>query len=159
MDLASLLGQLRRSFKEDLRKTALKLNLQSEVAAKTIPADRPLSEQESAIARWLLLHSDPPASSFIPQLEVARVTGLCGCGCPTVDLSVPEGTARAEPRDNPIGDASGEVDGKMVGVMLLQRSGYLTCLEIYDLSDMEHPYGLPSLDSLRSFEPASKSQP
>ena len=67
---------------------------------------------------------------------------------------MPEGTAKAEPRDNPIGDAIGEVSGKMVGVMLLQRDGYLKCLEIYDLSDIEHPYGLPDLSSLRPFDAA-----
>ncbi len=40
----------------------------------------------------------------------------------------------------------------MVGIMLLQRGGYLKCLEIYDFSDIEHPYGLPDLNSLRPFE-------
>jgi hypothetical protein len=158
MDLASLLSQLRRSFKVEQNETTLKLNLESDVAAGTIPVDRPLSEQELAIGRWLLMHSDPPVSSFIPQLDVARVTGHCGCGCPTVHLSIPQGTERAEPRDNPIGEAIGEVDGKMVGVMLLQRDGHLTCLEIYDLSEIEHPYGLPSLDSLRPFEAQSGSR-
>jgi hypothetical protein len=43
------------------------------------------------------------------------------------------------------------VNGKMVGVMLLQSQGYLTCLEVYDLSDIEHPYGLPDLSSLKPF--------
>jgi hypothetical protein len=152
MSLASLLSQLRHSFKVEPDETVLKLNLKSEAAkvgAKTISADRPLSEQEAAIARWLLLHSDPSASSFIPQLDVVRVTGRCGCGCPTVDLRVSDVTKRAVPQDNPIGEAIGEVDGKMVGVMLLQRDGYLTCLEIYDLSEIVRPYGLPRLDSLR----------
>jgi hypothetical protein len=50
-----------------------------------------------------------------------------------------------------IEDAVGEVNGKMVGVMLLQSQGYLTCLEVYDLSDIEHPYGLPNLRTLRAF--------
>ncbi len=39
----------------------------------------------------------------------------------------------------------------MVGVMMLQRGGYLTCLEVYDLSDIERPYGLPNFSSLRPF--------
>jgi hypothetical protein len=160
MSLASFLSQLRRSFKVGPYETALKLNLESEVvgtAAKTIAVDRPLSDQEYAIARWLLLHADPPASAFLPQLDVARVSGHCGCGCPTADLKLPEGTPRAEPRDNPVGDATGEVDGKMVGVMLLQSDGYLRCLEIYDLSDIEHPYGLPDLSSLRPWDVATPS--
>jgi hypothetical protein len=60
-------------------------------------------------------------------------------------------TPRAEPRDDPVGDAIGEVNGKMVGLMLLQSQGYLTCLEVYDLSDIERPYCLADLRSLKPF--------
>ena len=45
--------------------------------------------------------------------------------CPTVDLRVAEGIDPAPSMDNPIGDALGEVNDKTVGVMLLQRGGYL----------------------------------
>jgi hypothetical protein len=120
--------------------------------AKTLPHDRDLTSDERAIAEWLLLNADPPANAFLHQLDSARVTGPCGCGCPTVYLLIGPDTPRAEPRDNPaVGNALGEVNGKMVGVMLLQRQGYLTCLEVYDLSDIEHPYGLPDLSSLKPF--------
>jgi hypothetical protein len=162
MSLASLLSQLRRSFTVDADEPMSKVNPESaltEVSVKTIPVNRPLSGQEHAIAKWLLLHATPPASDFLAQLDVARVSGHCGCGCPTADLTLPEGTPRAEPRDNPIGDAVAEVNGKMVGVMLLQRDGYLTCLEIYDLSDIEHPYGLPELRSFRPWDAAAPSDP
>jgi hypothetical protein len=155
MSLASLLSQLRRSFTVNTDASILKLKsltVPAEAAAETIVVDRPLTEQEYAIAEWLLLHSTPPAIDFLPQLAVARVSGHCGCGCPTADLKVPEDAPKAVVRDNPIGDAIGEVNGQMVGIMLLQRGGYLKCLEIYDLSDIEHPYGLPDLNSLRPFE-------
>lgn len=81
------------------------------------------------------------------------MTGRCACGCPTVDLRVAEGIPAAQVQDNPIGDALGAVDGKTVGVMLLQSGGYLTCLEVYDLNDGEipRPFGLPDLKSLRPF--------
>jgi hypothetical protein len=72
-----------------------------------------------------------------------------------VDLRVAEGIPAAQPHDNPIGDALGEVDGNTVGVMLLQNGGFLTCLEVYDLSEIPHPYGLPNLKSLRPFEAGS----
>jgi hypothetical protein len=157
MDNESLLTHLWGSFKSNVEQTLVKLNLRNEAAATTIPMDRPLSEAEYAIAKWALLHADPPATSFVPQLDVARVIGGCSCGCPTVDFKIPEGTPREEPRDNPVGDAIGEVNGMMVGVMVMQTAGYLTCLEIYDLSDIEHPYGLPSLESLRPFEAAPKT--
>jgi hypothetical protein len=125
MGLASLLSQLRRSFTVDTDVSTSKVKSvrdPAEAAAETIIVDRPLTEQEYAIAKWLLLHSTPPATDFLPQLDVARVSGHCGCGCPTSDLKVPEDTPKAEVRDNPIGDAIGEVNGKMVGIMLLQRA-------------------------------------
>jgi hypothetical protein len=123
-----------------------------EEPAQTIPLERPISSEERAIAEWLLRHSKPPALSFLPQLDGARVTGQCSCGCPTVDLRVAEGTPQAQPKKNPIGKGLGEVNGNMVGVMLLQNCGYFSCLEVYDLSDIPHPYGLPELKSLRPFE-------
>ena len=124
----------------------------NEERAGTISLDRPISSEERAIAEWLLLHSIPTALSFLPQLEGARVIGQCNCGCPTVDLRVADGTRPAQPQDNLVGEATGEVNGKMVGVMLRQSGGHLACLEIYDLSDVEHPYGLPELKSLRPWE-------
>jgi len=131
---------------------ASKPALTNEERAGTIPLDRPLSSEERAIAEWLLLHSTPPAISFLPQLEGAHVTGQCSCGCATVDLRIAEGIPPAQPQDNPIGDASGEVNGNMVGVMLLQHDGYLACLGVYDLGDIPRPYGLPDLKSLRPLE-------
>jgi hypothetical protein len=121
------------------------------IPAITIVVDRPLSKKEYEIAEWLLLNAKPPATAFLPQLKGARVTGHCSCGCPTADLTISENIPKAEPRENPIGDALGDVDGKMVGVMLLQRDGYLKCLEIYDLDEIERPYRLPDLSSLRPF--------
>lgn len=162
MSLASLFSKLRRSFTVDSNASRAKVGSErdlSGVAARTITIDRPLTEQEYAISKWLLLNATPPATAFLPQLDVARVTGHCSCGCPTADLTLPEGTSKAEPRDNPIGDAVGEVNGKMVGVMLLQRDGYLRCLEVYDLSDIEHPYGLPDFSSLRPFAAGISSTP
>ncbi len=152
MDLQLLLSQLRRSFKvkpEDSLPGPLPKDGER---ATTIPLDRPLTEEERSIAEWLLVHAIPPALDFLPQLAIARVKGQCSCGCPTVDLRVPEETERAEQHDNPIGDVVGEVNGYTVGVMLLQRGGHLTCLEVYDLSDIERPYGLPDINSLRLFE-------
>jgi hypothetical protein len=134
---------------------ALRSAVKNEEPASTISLDRPISGEERAIAEWLLIHSKPSAIPFLPQLDGARVTGLCSCGCPTVDLRVVEGISPAQTQDNLVGDALGEVNGNMVGVMLLQSGGYLTCLEIYDLSDIPHPYGLPDLKSLRPLEAGS----
>jgi hypothetical protein len=137
------------------RLRALKSAIKNEAPARTIPLDRPISPEERAIAEWILHHSKPAAISFLPQLDGARVTGQCSCGCPAVDLRVAEGTSSAQTQDNPGGEALAEVNGAMVGVMLLQRDGYIVCLEVYDLSDIHHPYGLPEVKSLRPFEARS----
>ncbi len=153
MSLRSLLSQVRQSFAAQPASDPLAVSKGDE-RASTIPLDRPLSAHERVIAEWLLNNASNTARAFLPQLDHARVVGRCSCGCPTVDLKVAEGTPPAIPQDNPIGDAVGEVDGNMVGVMMFQRGGYLTCLEVYDLSDIEHPYPLPDPASLRRFEVA-----
>jgi hypothetical protein len=110
--------------------------LKDQKPAETIPLDRAISSDERTIAEWLLLHSDPSALSFLSQLDNIRVIGQCSCGCPTVDLRVSEGTLPADFAKRAIGDALGEVNGNTVGVMLLQSDGHLTCLEVYDLTDI-----------------------
>jgi hypothetical protein len=118
---------------------------------RTISQDRPLSAEERAIAEHLLRHAAPPeAIPFITQLNHARVTGRCPCGCPTIDLSVPQELRVDDPPPNrPLADASGRVNGKLVGIMLFQSGGLLTLLETYRLEDFsDNPFGLPSLDSI-----------
>jgi hypothetical protein len=114
------------------------------------PLNRGLSEDEKALAEWLLRHASPPALSYIPQLELARVVGKSDCGCPTIDIRLPKGTVPAEPRDNPVGDAFGTVNGESVGIMLIQHGGLIVCFEVYPLDDIRHPFGLPELHSLQS---------
>ena len=149
MSLADEFAKLRRSFRVDpVPREPGRIPPRGDQRATTIPLDRPLTPEERAIGEWVLRNADPPALDFLPQLEVARVTGQCSCGCPTIDLRMPEGTPPVEPRNNPIGNATGYVGVDMVGVMFLQRGGYLKCLEVYDLSDIQRPYGLPRFESL-----------
>jgi hypothetical protein len=113
--------------------------------------DRPLTPEERAIAERLLRCAAPEeALAFIPQLDQARVTGRCSCGCPTVDLTVPPELRVADPPPGrPLADATGRVNGKLVGVMLFQSGGLLSLLETYRLEDFsDDPFGLPSIDSI-----------
>ena len=123
--------------------------------AKTMVLEgRPLTEKEQAVAQWLLLYGSNPEPAFLTQLREARVTGRCECGCPSVNLQVAEDTQPLLGRTNPVGNSVGDVNGNQVGVMLLQREGFLVYLEAYDLSDIEHPYDLPEVTSLRPFSTA-----
>lgn len=119
--------------------------------ATTLSEDRPLSAEERAIAERLLRDAAPlQALAFLPQLDHARVTGRCSCGCPTVDLTVPQEFRVADPPPNrPLADAVGRVNGNLVGVMLFQSGGLLSLLEVYRLEDVsDDPFGLPAVGTI-----------
>jgi len=121
--------------------------------ATTLDEDRTLSAAEKALAERLLRDFAPRAAvAFIPQLDHARVTRKCSCGCPTVDLTVPTQFRIADPPpERPLADAFGRVDGKLVGVMLFQAGGLLCLLETYPLDDFENnPFGLPEATTLEA---------
>jgi len=103
------------------------------------------------------LASFEPCGNFVSPANWTALAspGSAVAAVQTVDLRVAEGTSPAQSQGNPVGDALGEVNGNVVGMMLLQSGGYLSCLEVYDLSDIPHPYGLPELKSLRPFEAGS----
>ena len=126
----------------------------------TLDEDRPLTAEEKRLAEYLLRHVAPPgAVAFIPQLDHARVTGRCSCGCPTIDLTVPqEFRVPNPPEDRPLADATGRVSGKLVGVMLFQSLGLLSLLETYRLEDFsDDPFGLPPVDTIERVVWSDKS--
>ena len=50
--------------------------------------DRPASQQEREIVRWLLEHGDPQHLPLVSQIDALRVVSKCTCGCPTVDFAL-----------------------------------------------------------------------
>lgn len=112
-----------------------------------------MSAPEKSLAKRLLRDfASPGAIAFLPQLDHARVTGRCSCGCPTVDLTVPiEFRVADPPSERPLADAFGRVDGKLVGIMLFQTGGLLCLLETYPLDDFEEKaFGLPVATTLET---------
>jgi hypothetical protein len=139
-----------------------KQNLTEQKAATTLPQDRPLTPEECRLAEHLLRHAGAHgASEFIPQLARARVTGQCSCGCPTVDLAVPPDLDISNPPgERLIAEATGRVDGKLVGAMIFQNKGLLTRLEIYRLEDVtDHPFELPPIESIEPLVWHKPNQP
>jgi hypothetical protein len=55
---------------------------------------RPLSLREAETLRFMLSPNDPRLDSLREQAEVALVSGMCHCGCATVDLAVDKDRAR-----------------------------------------------------------------
>lgn len=127
------------------------MSLFDDAPASTLDEDRPLSADERRLAERLLRDFAPPeAFMLLPQLDHARVTGRCACGCPTVELTVPpEFRVANSCPERPLADAFGRVNGKLVGIMLFQNNGLLCLLETYRLEDFsDGPFGLPAIDTL-----------
>jgi hypothetical protein len=120
-----------------------------------IAEDRPLSVDERRVGEHLLRHAGVPgAADFIAQLDQAKVTGRCPCGCPTVDLRVPaEFRVRNPPKDRLIADARGRTDGKVMGAMIFQDDGLLSLFEVYRLEDFsDSPFSLPAVETIERFD-------
>ena len=101
--------------------------------------NRPLSDEEEAIVRWLIERTDPLLSRLSSTVSKLRVVDRCGCGCPSVDFEV-DGQ---RPPAQPIANAAGAtVDGDEVGVILWGTAEAITGLEVYGVAPPP-PRGLP----------------
>jgi hypothetical protein len=119
---------------------------------------RSLTPEELELLNRLIEHGLPEAKSFAPQMEKIRATRACDCGCPSILLHVEEGVPPGKSSSNIISDAFGKTQqGNGVGVILFQKEGKLTELEVYSLDTVEGNWGLPVLDSLQTYEWADPS--
>jgi hypothetical protein len=121
-------------------------------SATTIDIDRALTSAEHGLIEWLLAHGDVDSKSFASQLSTVRVHAKCSCGCPTIDLVVPEPVPSAASESRILADFMGKVNSTDVGVLLFQSGGRLSCLEIYAFGDNPEPFGLPDITSLHRWE-------
>lgn len=129
----------------------------SDEPAYSLPQDRSLTPEERTLIEWLLRHGEPNAQDFLPQLEAAHVYCKCSCGCPSIDIRIPETLPAAHSKTNMLADFIGKVYGNLVGVMLTQAGGRLSGLEIYAFGDIPEPFGLPDPSTLYKFESESKT--
>jgi hypothetical protein len=117
---------------------------------------RPLTAEEENLLRWILEHGSEEARSFLPQIEGMKAVRSCICGCPTVELKVDEGAPLGDRNaHSPLCDFMGRTaKGELVGVMLFQGGGKLSCLEGYSLDGEAGPpdFGFPTIDSLKEFQ-------
>jgi hypothetical protein len=136
-----------------MRKSLGRIHAQSRMTEiiKPIPDRRPLSGPERSLAEWMLRHGEARAAAFLGQLERARVTQRCGCGCPSVDFEV-EGLAAPTGPLRVLGDfVLGEPPD--AGVMIFEQSGVLGGIEVYLLGG-DMPKRLPTPEELRPYVPA-----
>jgi hypothetical protein len=124
-----------------------------ESPGQAIPDQRPLTEAERGLARWMLEHGSPEAAAYLSQLDQAHVVSRCPCGCASIDFEVaglpaPSGGLRI------LGDYlfGGEAD--LAGAFIFARAGVLAGIEVYGLA-VEAPRMLPHPESLRPYGAAS----
>lgn len=99
---------------------------------------------------WLIANGTPQAQEYVSQLAHVVVVGGCTCGCPSIDLAVGEAQARKTGPSHLLADFEGKtVEGVEVGVILHAREGQLSELEVYAIPDLEGPFSLPSIESLK----------
>ncbi|MFI8187058.1 hypothetical protein OG539_26290 [Actinacidiphila glaucinigra] len=95
----------------------------------------PLPQVATATLNALLAGPDPVCSALRGQIPHARVTGRCGCGCATLDLTVDQSAVPPAPvHGNPAADAWYAVPDD-AGVMAFTEGGYLSRLEIHSASE------------------------
>jgi hypothetical protein len=119
-------------------------------SAGAISEDRPLTNDEAALVRWLLEHGNPHASTFLPQLASARVVSRCPCGCASIDFAIDGTTAPVGAGMHVLSDYVWQApDGSHCGVFTFARGGQLAGLEVWTADGVGPVSLLPFVEQLR----------
>lgn len=112
--------------------------------------DRPLSEKETELVRWLLEQGRQGSDSFLPQVGRLSVVSRCGCGCASVDFSLDRIPADRKISLNPVSDWFWGESGKdLCGVFVFIREGKVSGLEVWSVDGSVTPTELPQIVDLR----------
>lgn len=111
--------------------------------------ERPLTEFERELARWMLEHGRPEARVYLAQLEHATVVSGCSCGCASIDFMI---AGRCAPATglNILGDYLFGGPEDLAGAFVFECGGVLAGIEVYGLA-RDNPAELPHPNSLRPF--------
>ncbi len=115
----------------------------------SIPDDRPLSDAERKLLRFLLSNAERRGQSFLHQVDEARVAARCRCGCASVDLSI-NGKISLGTGLEPISrDYYWNTEsGGLCAVFAFAKDDQLAGLEVYSVDGADIPGTLPPLDNL-----------
>jgi hypothetical protein len=112
--------------------------------------NRPLTDAEKHLIRWMLEHGTQEAKAFLSQLDQAQVTPWrCPCGCASINLSIQDNPAPSGGL-HPLADFIFGSDMNLSGIFVYEKSGVLAGLEVYGMAG-DAPESLPTPDSLRAF--------
>lgn len=110
-----------------------------------IPDHRALTGDERLLVIWLLEHGDPAARAFLAQVDGARVTARCGCGCASVDFDLADPSAKPPHGMTILGEFQWLADqGGLCGVFVFARGAQLAGLEVWSIDGIETPRRLPA---------------
>ena len=117
----------------------------------TQPENRPITAEERSLIEWLLRHGNPSSEQFLKQVDSLVVVSKCSCGCPTVYFAQ-ESEAIGQDAERILADYLATANGQDVGVILFQRGGRLSSLEVYSQAGTDKPFGLPEIETIYSYE-------
>ena len=114
---------------------------------------RALNQGERELLVYLFARFFAQSEVYLNQLETIVVVSRCPCGCPTINLWK---AGEAEPPGERAlvfwGGNGTNAAGELVGLLLFQTDGVISCLEIIPYSD-ERDCGLPLLESIEESPP------
>jgi hypothetical protein len=117
-----------------------------------IPEDRPLTQEEQSLVRWLLEHGNPDAADYLPQLARTRVVSRCPCGCASIDFAIGGVVPPAEAGMHVLSDYVWQADdGSHSGVFAFACDGMLAGLEVWSADGTGPVMSLPAVERLLPF--------
>lgn len=119
----------------------------------TVPAvNRPLTDAERDLARFMLLNGTSEGSRYLEQLENAEVTPWrCACGCGSISFQI-KGHPKAPPGVHILGDFLFGEGAELVGIFIFESGGLLSGIEVYGLPGDASAL-LPKPEELRAMPP------
>ena len=110
--------------------------------------NRPLTDAEHQLARWMLENGVSEAKQYLDQLEIAEVTPWrCPCGCASINFQI-KGHPEVPPGVHILGDFLIGEGKNQSGAFIFASEGLLSGLEVYGLSG-DAPRSLPRPADLR----------
>ncbi|MBD8900587.1 hypothetical protein [Rhodanobacter sp. DHG33] len=113
-----------------------------------IAMHRAMTTEEENLLRWLLSNGIESAKTYLPQVDLVRVSPRrCRCGCASFDLVIP-GRPPAKGGMGILSDFVFGEGGELSGIFVFERDGDLAGVEVCGYSG-DAPKSLPSVDALR----------
>jgi hypothetical protein len=110
--------------------------------------DRALTPEEHLVVQWLLQHGDGDNSVFLAQLNSARVSSLCSCGCASIDFSI-DGLRHKDPGMRVLADYQWQNnEGHLYGAFVFEQGGLLAGLDLWSIDGQSTPLTVPSPERL-----------